>query len=476
MKAKGKVLLIVHDVYQDDNVLPLGAAYLAAALKAAGAEVTVYSQDVYHYSNEELADFLSKNEFDLIGVGFMAARFKETIAGLCEVINEYKKKAYLVLGGHGPSPIPEYMLNATKADVVAMGEAEETIVELLQCKLAGAADIHKVKGIAYSRAGKCYVNPRRAPVKNLDEIALPQWDLFPIDKYADGIKFFNHEKQDRYLSIITSRGCVNSCSFCYRMEKGFRLRSMERIVEEMALLNKKFGINSFPVSDELFIFSKQHLKKFRDILKANKLKIKFSCNVRVDLIDEELLGILKESGCQFLNFGMESTSQNVLNLMNKRATVEQNHKAAELTKKTGMGMGLNFLWGNIGDTEETLKNNVAFIKKYNTYHQVRTIRPVTPYPGCALYYEAINKGLLSGPQDFFEKFKNSDLLTVNFTDIPEEKFYELLFEANKELITDHHKQLGKSMETAAVLIEQFRNLYFTKDYKFRGARHHKTNN
>ena len=169
---------------------------------------------------------------------------------------------------------------------------------------------------------------------------------------------------------------------------------------------------------------------------------------------------------------MESSDQNVLNLMKKNTTVEQNIKAAEIARKVGIGLGLNFIWGNKGDTEESLRKNVELIKTYNTYDQLRTIRPVTPYPGCELYYEAIEKGLLSGPEDFFEKFKNSDLLTVNFTDIPEEKFYKLLFEANKELINDHYSHTTKNMEEANNLIDSFYNIYFKGETKFRGARHY----
>ena len=170
---------------------------------------------------------------------------------------------------------------------------------------------------------------------------------------------------------------------------------------------------------------------------------------------------------------MESSSQEVLDLMNKTTTVEQNERAVEMTKKSGIGMGLNFIWGNKGDTEETLKGNVEFIKKYNTYHQIRTIRPVTPYPGSDLYYEAIERGLLSGPEEFFERFENSDLLTVNFTELPEKKLYELSFEANKKLIIDHYEHTSGNMDDAYALINQFYNLYFRGDYKFRGARHYK---
>ena len=471
-QKKGKVLFIIHDVYQEDNDFPLGIGYLAAVLKKAGAEVKVCCQDIFHYSNEEMTEKYLKNEaYDLIGVGFLAARFKETVVGLCETINKYKKDAWLILGGHGPSAIPEYVLEKTGADVVAIGEAEETIVDLLKCKLENG-DPSKIKGIAYLRGGDFLETQRRKPTIKLDEIPFPEWSAFPMEKYTTCLKLFRAEDNDKTLGMLTSRGCVNRCNFCYRMEQGIRLRNTENVIEEIKTLKEKYGVTYFNIQDELFNFPKKRIFDFYEALRKNNLKIKFYCQARVDVFDEEAAVCLKESGCQFLNFGMESSDQNVLNLMRKNTTVEQNIKAAEIARKTGIGLGLNFIWGNKGDTEESLQKNVELIKTYNTYDQLRTIRPITPYPGCELYYEAIERGLLRGPEDFFNKFKNSDLLTVNFTNIPEDKFYKLLFEANKNLIIDHYNHTTKNMEEANNLINNFYNLYFKGETKFRGARHY----
>ena len=469
---KGKVLLIVHDVYQEDNNFPIGIGYLAAILKREGVDVRICCQDVFHYSNEELAESFLKNEnYDLIGFGFLAARFKETVVELCETINKYKKDAWLVLGGHGPSSIPEYVIKETGADIITIGEAEETIVDLLKCKIE-KGDLSKVKGIAYRDKDKVVINERRNPVANLDSVPYPEWSLFPIERYINPLEFFFHDKNDKIFSILTSRGCINRCNFCYRMERGIRFRSMDNLIGEIKILNEKYGINCLMMFDELFNFPKKRVLEFKEAIKKNNLKIKYSCNARVDIFDEESAVWLKESGCTFLNFGFESSDQNVLNLMRKNTTIEQNIKALEITKRLGIGIGLNFIWGNKGDTAESLKGNVELMKKYNSYEQIGTIRPVTPYPGCELYYEAIERGLLSGPGDFFDKFKNSDLLTINFTDIPENEFYKLLFEANKELIIDHYKHTTKNMEEADKLIQSFSDLYFKGQFNFRGARHY----
>lgn len=471
MSNKGKVLFIVHDVYQDDNSFPSGIGYLAAVLKKNGTTVQVYSQDVFHYSNDELAVFLEKNTFDIIGLGFLAARFRETVLDLCRCINKHKKNAWLVLGGHGPSPIPDYILHATNADVVAIGEAEETIVDLVKCKL-DHGDLAKVKGIAYRVGSDVHINERRKPIRKLDSIPFPQWDLFPMDEYTSCISKYNMGKDEKSLDIITSRGCINECTFCYRMEKGIRLRSIKNIIEEIIELKERYGVTYLSIFDELFTFPKKKIFEFTDALENNDIKIKYDCQVRVDTFDDEVADCLKRSGCQLANFGLESMDQNVLDLMKKNTRVEDNTRAITIALKYNLGAGLNFIWGNIGDTEESLKKDVAFIKKYNTYNHLRNIRPVTPFPGSELYYEAISRGHLNGPEDFFNKFRNSDLMMVNFTDIPEDKYYQLLFEANKELILEHYAHTTGDMNQAQSIINDFYDLYFLGKTKFRGARHY----
>ena len=467
-----KVLFIIHDLYQEDNRFPLGPAYLAAVLNKNGAKVEAYCMDVFHYTNKDLARHLEENEYDLIGVGFLAARFEETVRELCRVINAHKKNAWFILGGHGPSPIPEYMLRETEADLVVIGEAENTIVDLLSCKINNGG-LASVPGIAYLDKGEYrYAGPARI-IKQLDEIPFPLWEIFPMEKYTTCSMMYNQEPEEKSFSVIAGRGCINRCNFCYRMEKGIRIRSNKNIIEELQILNERYGVNCFFFEDELFVFSKPRLKEFNTMLKEAGLKIKYLANARVDIIDEELVGLLKETGCQFVNIGFESSSDKVLELMKKNATREQNISAMEIISKVGgIGMGLNFIWNNLGDTEESLKENVRLIKKYNTYYQCRTIRPVTPYPGADLYYTLIEMGRISGPEDFFKKFKNSDLIFENVMDMPLEKAYQCLIEANTELIRDHYSHKGENAEEGEGLVRQLNELYSGKITKFRGTRHY----
>lgn len=470
----GKVLFVIHDNLQEDNHFPLGVGYLAAILKNAGVEVEIYSMDIYHYTNEELAEKLSNDRYDLICVGFLAARFKETVEELLNVIGEHKQDAWLVLGGHGPAPISEWMLENTPADIVCNGESEVTILELLETKMH-SGDLSKVQGITYRNNMCTYLNSRKKPIKNIGEIPFPAWDLFPMDKYTTCLEMWGMEPGDKALTIITSRGCTNDCSFCYRIEPGIRLRNTRNIIKEMKMLQGEYGVNCYFFNDELFVTSKSRLIEFRDALAENGLKIKYSCNARANNIDVETVSLLQQSGCTFVNVGFESMTQDVLNKMNKKTTVDDNIKAARILKSAGMAFGLNFIWGCPGDTAESLSKNVDFILEYTSYDQLRTIRPVTPYPGCELYYHALYEGMLKGPGDFFEKFKNSDLITVNFTEIEMQEMYELLFDANRCLILDFFGNKNLPSTDLENTINKFKKLYFEGDTAFRGARHYTRN-
>ena len=426
-----KVLFVVHDLHQSDNHFPVGIGYLAAVLQKNGVDVKVISADVYHFSNAYVQSVIMDWQPDVIGVGFLAARFNETVLPLCKAINEVKGKGKLVVGGHGASPIPEYVKEKLGADEVVVGEGEEW---------AG----HN---------------------SDIDSLPFPAWDLFPIEQYSASLKLPGWEVGDRTLGILTSRGCIGKCTFCYRMIKGLRLRSIENVIEEIKTLKSKYGINYFFMQDELFVSSKKRIGEFAKAIHKENIKIKYACDSRVNIVDKELLETLKDSGCVYLDYGFESMDDNVLKLMKKGTTAKQNYSAAKLTREAGIPFNMNILWGNIGDTPETLDKSLEFIKEFDTCDNIRTIRPPTPYPGCELYDHAIKNGMLKDADDFFNKFTNSDRLTVNFTDMADDEFYALLYNANSYLVQRYHRSKAKS------LANSFHNLYF-HNMQFRGARHY----
>lgn len=468
MKKK-QALFIVHDVYQDGNYFPLGIGYLAAVLDDINVNVTILNQDVFHYSNSFVEQFLRKNKFDAIGIGFLAARFKETVYPLTQVINRNKGDALLILGGQGASPIPEYMLYKTNADIVTIGEAESTICDIFNHLNSNEA-LEDINGLSYKCNNQIITNSESRKIKDLDSIPFPLWSKFPMSKYKNSMMHYGQNPNEFSINLITSRGCIGHCNFCYRMEKGIRFRSVENVINEIKILNEIYGISYFDFLDELFLINKNRAFDFLNALEKSNTKIKFACNVRVNGFDEELGKILKEMGCVLLRFGIESMNQKVLNTMKKETSIEENYNIVETSKAIGLETSFSFMWGNKFDTSETLNEIVQFYKKYDPFTQIRTVRPPTPYPGTQIYYEAIKDGTLKDAEDFFKKFKSPDALTINFTEYDDEKVYSLLYKANKELIKDYLKRRNCDRNKMKQIIDGFHKTYFEHDYSFRGAR------
>ena len=146
-------------------------------------------------------------------------------------------------------------------------------------------------------------------------------------------------------------------------------------------------------------------------------------------------------------------------------TTKQIERGIQETLKAGISPGYNIIFGNIGETKETLMKGVEFLLKYDDGAQLRTIRPVTPYPGSPLYYHAIKEGLLEGVEDFYEnKHVNSDLLSCNFTNLSDEEFYLALKEANTLLLQNYQSRVMKNID------KQLEDLYIKRDVSFRGFR------
>jgi len=467
----GRVLFVIHDLHQSDIHYPAWAGCLTSSLKRAGVKCEVYDMAAHHYTNDQLAAHLDDNEYDLISTSFLCARFVETVRPLLSVIAEHKSDAHLNIGGHCASAIPVYFLNTTPIDSICIGESEETIVDLLKC-ITNDTSLHNVAGIAYRKDKRIIETERRKPTHDLDALPFPAYELFDMEKYSTSLHMWGQEKGDRCIGFTTSRGCVGHCSFCQRLENGVRFRGAKNVIDEMEMLWDVYGINGYFLYDEMFVGSKARLYDIKQELNDRGLQIKFSANARVDGLTREKMMLLKEIGCTFLNLGVESSSQRVLDLMNKRTTVQQNIKAIELAKEFGICVGINMLWNNMGDDVKTLHNNADFIIKHTDHDQLRTIRPMTPYPGAPIYYEAITRGMLKGPAEFFRLFKNSDLVTVNFMNVPLNVCYQELFTANSKLILNYQQHTDMTEDEANKLIEDFHDLYFCGHADFRGARHY----
>lgn len=460
-----KILFIMYDNESARNHMPLGPCYVAGFARKHGFDdITYYNQDVYHYTEEHLTQYLSENKFDVAAIGFAAGYFQyKKIMKICEAVNKAKNRPFIVLGGHGPAPEPEFFITKMGADAAVMGEGEVPFLNLLKA-LESNASLKDVKGIAYRDGDKVIVNQRGLPIKDVDSIPFPYYEPLPIEYYLNA-KLYGMKPTERAIYMISSRGCNYHCNFCMRLEEGIRFRSPENIVEEIKKYKRDYNISFVHFVDELFMASKKRVFALAEAFLMADLNIKYFCTGRLNIATEDILAMMKKSGCVFIDYGIEQFDNAALAAMNKKLTEDDIVRGVEMTQKAGIFVAFNIIFGNLGDTPETLKKSMAFLKKYNDFGQLRVIRPVTPYPGSPLYYHAIKTGLLKGPEDFYEKHTNIELLAVNFTNISDDEFYQLMFKANNEIIQDYYNHM---IETTT---EQFRKVYFEKAIDFRGARH-----
>lgn len=459
-----RILLVVYDNESYVHWFPQGLAYVASVLQKNGYEIEVYSQDMNHYPDEHLTEYLNKNKFDVIGISVIAGYYQyRKLLKVSNAINKSKQRPFYIIGGHGPSPEPAFFLRKTQADAVVIGEGEETIIELMET-ISNHKDFTYIKGIAFRYGDKVIVNERRTLIKDCDSLPFPAYDLFPMEYYRL-LRTPLATKSDFVIPILSGRGCTFTCNFCYRMDTGFRPRSSESIIDEIRLLKRKYYVTYITFGDELFMSSTERtINLCEDFIKAN-LNIKWNCNGRLNYAKPEVLKLMKKAGCVFINYGIEAMDDQVLKNMKKGLTTEQIVNGIEATLNAGISPGYNIIFGNIGDNKETIKKGVDFLLKYDDGAQMRTIRPVTPYPGSPLYYYAIEKGLLRDCADFYEnKHSNSDLLAVNFTCMSDDEFHKCLLEANTRLLTNYfQKKLNAN-------IDQLKKLYIEKDVSFRGFR------
>ncbi|OHW61983.1 radical SAM superfamily protein [Andreesenia angusta] len=461
-----KVLMVAYDNDSFLTWFPQGLAYLAKACLNAGHDVEIYQQDIYHYPDSHLTEKLDRDQYDIVIVSVIGGYYQyRKLISLSEAINKSvnRENFKYLIGGHGPAADPEYFLRKTSADFVGIGEGEITIVELLNTIQKGL-DFRAVDGIAFMKNGNYIKTNPRELVKNIDEIDYPAWDLFNIDHYSL-LRMPGIENKERSFPVLSGRGCTFECNFCYRMDKGFRPRSAKSIIDEINILKERYAISYIIFSDELLMSSKERTRELCEAFIEHNVEVKWECNGRLNYADEEILRLMKKAGCVFINYGIESLDNDTLKVMNKALTKEVITRGIENTLKVGISPGFNIIYGNINEPLEAIDEAVEFLFKYDDHAQLRTIRPVTPYPGTPLFEYAIEKGYLKDIEDFYEnKHTNSDLLSINFTKYSDEEVYDKLNWANKKLIDKYIDNQKTSM------MKVCDDLYRNKNSEFRGFR------
>jgi radical SAM superfamily enzyme YgiQ (UPF0313 family) len=246
--------------------------------------------------------------------------------------------------------------------------------------------LDRIKGLVWREHGKVVMNLDRPFIKDLNALPVPMHHLLPLDKYRIPLV------KGPYTFIVTSRGCTAGCKYCIKhvsYQYSYRIRSPEHIMKELWTL-KNLGINNVHMYADLFTLSRDQVVGLCELMIKEKINIKWTCNSRVDYVDEEELQLMAKAGCWFISWGIESGNEMILKRAHKGYKLEQAGRALTWSKKAGINNWGYFIIGLPGETPETIRDTIDFAKRLPV--DLALFHIAAPYPGTPFFFEVVENG------------------------------------------------------------------------------------
>ena len=361
----------------------IGLAYIAACLEREGHEVGMLDTEMA--THKEVETFLS-SPYDLFGITVTSFTVR---AGLEMVrrLKEANPHSMVVFGGSHISVVEEQVLDYPEIDYAIWGEGEIPLPRLARAleedPQPSREVLEGINGLIFRDGDEVVKNPRQDWIADLDSNPYPAYHLLPIERYK------------RY-PLLTSRGCPFNCAFCATVAvwgRRYRSRTPENIVGEMKRNIEEFGWKPFSVVDDLFNVNVRKARAICQAMIESGLKLDWECwGIRADLAELELLKLMKKAGCRAISIGVESANAEVLRLMQKAETPQEIAQGIANILEAGLDVVGQFMIGNQGDTLETIKESIEFIKRTGLPNA--RFYMALPYPKTALGEYARRHGRL----------------------------------------------------------------------------------
>jgi len=365
-------------VHSHPAFIPLGLAYLGAVAEREGHEVNVIDCQAEHLTYDAFRGRISQCNPDVIGVTATTLLYKSAMQ-LINTAKEVHPQAVTMLGGsHGTFWDENALKEYPSLDLVVRREGEVTFIELLN-KLKSGGSLSDVLGVTFRAKDGTIVRTEDRPfMEDLDSLPFPAHHLLPLDSLKRMGKIL--------FPLITSRGCVYWCDFCSTVRmfgRGYRFRSPKNVVDEMQLVHDKYGVDQVTFYDDAFSVNRDRVLKICEELHARKLDMTWDCGTRVDMVDREMLKTMHDAGCIAVWMGVESGSEAILGKMNKKIKLDQTRTAFKTATQVGLITIGNVVLGFPGETEETAKETIRFVKELKLDDVGFYV--ATPYPGTPMY-------------------------------------------------------------------------------------------
>lgn len=360
---------------------PLGIMSIAAVLEQGGIAVEIIDCYADPAPPEAVVERILAKQPDIVGFSCTTSSFMEGYR-VAELLKQRRPDIFTVVGGAHACTIGAPLLDSYPAiDYLVIGEGEHTMLELAQ---SGARNVDGIPGIAYRKDGVGTLTLQRELIADLDSLPFPAYHLLPDFPKRYTLPLFSFPTAPN-TSIISSRGCPYSCSYCDRsvFARGFRFNSPEYIIEHVAMLNRTYGIRHVFFYDDLFTFDRQRVKRFCELKQQKQLRVTYNCIARLEHVDQELLALLKGSGCWQVNFGIESGDPEVVKKHRKFFGLDEVGRKLQMVKQAGMRVKGLFMIGLPGEDEAAIRRTIEYALSLPL--EEINVTKFTPFPGAPVY-------------------------------------------------------------------------------------------
>ena len=395
------MILLTHGYFLEDDekeklimrpYVPLGILYIAAYLESKGIENEVFDTTFSTFEKFKL-NLLTKKP-NLIGI-YTNLMTKISVIRTIKFIRECKEleNCKIILGG------PEIRYNAQNylqqgADMLVVGEGEETFYEISEALIKNGNLPKDIHGTAYLQEGKLIFTTERVLIKDINTLPMPARHKIDLTLYGNAWK--KHHGYSMY-SISTMRGCPYTCKWCSRAVYGgtYRRRSPKLVVDEMECIKKNYKPDQIWFVDDVFTINHKWLREFRDELVKRNVIVPYEIITRADRMSDEVIAILKETGCFRVWIGAESGSQKIIDAMDRRVDVKMVRENIIKTKRQGIEAGTFIMLGYPGEQRADIKETITHLKVSDpSFYTITLAYPIT---GTPLYEEVNNVMQIPGP-------------------------------------------------------------------------------
>lgn len=400
--------------------MPMGIAYLAAGLREAGYEVSCLDTVLEApYQETMVADHISRFGLTYDQILARVREAKPEAVGLsCIFSNQWPAVREIsrrlraefpeliqLAGGAHPTFLSELCMRDAPLDFILRGESEESVVELLS-RLKSGRPVAEVDGLVFREGDAVRVNPKVNFIADLDRLPFPAHDLLGPERYFKlALPMAYSFLSPRNLPVVTSRGCPCSCSFCsstHLWGKRYRTRSPENVLAELDYLRERFRIQEVKFQDDNLTVNKARAKKIFQGMIDRPYRLSWSTpnGIAVWTLDEELLTLMRKSGCYEITMAIESGDQEVLNkLIKKPLKLDKVREVNRIARGLGISRTAYFIIGFPGETREQIMRTVKFARELKLHTWAIFI--FNPLPGSQLFEECVKRGYIT-EESFFE--------------------------------------------------------------------------